>query len=198
MNSRLDRVNNESGITIAEVLVSLALFAALSITLLSMLRSSANHAAVQDQRITTETEAWRAVDQIVDDVRVARFAPELSAAKDLRQSLALSLTNADGKPVLVQWQVDKYGLQRLVSEPVLGAKPSPTLTTSLVIPDEEEATFVYLATDGQVIDPRTDPEKLRLCTAQIKILIHSPRPDGGLNLRQASATFRLNPELLSC
>ena len=198
MSRRPHQATDERGITVSEVLVALALFAALSVTLISVLRSSTKHGVEQEQRNNTQVEAWRAIDQIVDDVQVAALAPELSTAKDLRQSLPLLILNDDGKPTLVQWQVSSDGLQRFVSEAVLGAKPQPTLATSLVVASEKEATFVYLSIDGHELDPRLDPEKLRLCTARIEIFVHSQQPNGDLDLRQASATFRLNPELLSC
>ncbi len=192
------QARDDRGITVTEILVALALFSALSVTLISVLQSSTRHGVEQEQRNTTQAETWRAIDQIVDDVQVATLAPELSTAKDLGQSLPLLIQNDDGKSSLVQWQVSSEGLHRFVSEAVLGAKPHPTLGTSLVVVSEKEATFVYLSIDGQELDPRSDPEKLRLCTAQIEILVHSKQPDGELHLRQASATFRLNPELQSC
>ncbi len=198
MTHRPFHAPDERGITVSEVLLALALFAALSVSLISILRSSAKHGAEQEQRNATQVETWRAIDQIVDDVQVAALAPELSTAKDLGQSLPLLIQNEGGKPTLVQWQVSSQGLQRFVSEAVLGAKPHPTLGTSLVVASETEATFVYLSIDGQELDPRLDPEKLRLCTARIEILVHSQQPEGELDLRQASASFRLNPELLSC
>ncbi len=188
----------ERGTTLAEVVVALAIAAAIAIPMMRMLTSSARNDADQARHIATQGEVWRAADRITRNINGGTFAPSLLRTGSLDQNLPLVVINRTGTEELITWQVTNSGLQQTATKPVIEARGKPTTLAPEVVPNPKQPTFVYLTTSGKIIPADTDPAKLAYCTARVKIYLHTPSVQGGLDVNQSSATFRLNTTAQEC
>ncbi len=196
LTPHVDR-SDEQGATMSEVIVTMAIAAAVAISLMGVLQSTARHDVNQEQRIGSQTEIWRASDQIASDIRLGALAPDLTIDHS-GETLPILISNPDGTRSLVQWQVTPAGLVRHTSDAVIGAKPHSVLIAPSVGSHETRASFVYLTSDGYAIDPRTAPDKLIICTARVEIRLHSINDLGQTKPNHSSAAFRVNPKAKEC
>lgn len=178
-------------------MITMAIAAIISLSLTSVLRSSARHEAKQEEQVLVQTETWRAADQIVADIRNGTLAPQLTQ-DSLRNTLPILVLNPSGRQILVQWEVTDDGLIRHTSEPVLGAEPVSVMMAPAAEQVGAEASFIYRTSDGSALSPRSASETLLACTALVEIQLHIPNPDGTLGTSQTSAAFRINPASESC
>lgn len=191
--------NDDSGVTVVEMLLTLAISATVSLALVSALRGAARHESDQSQTVQDQSELVWANTRLMADIRGGRLATSSSGSDSVTSYLPILTTNGDGQEQLVEWVLTSDGLFRNVSSPDGVVTGTKTLQTSGAILNEQASTFTYYDGDGDELSTKLSADKLAACTALVQVRLFVSIPNSQeLSEKRSSASFRVRPSPDAC
>ncbi len=153
----------ERGITLAEILVVIALSGIVLVPLGIALRNAAGSERAIADRIDVERIVDRVGDQIEVDLRRGRLEPSRLGGRQAATNLVLSITES-GSIRDVEWSVAGTELRRRVTDRSTGTVVADVIVATVVAPPAT-TPFVYVGIDGSTIDVQSSTDAA--CVARI-------------------------------
>lgn len=162
----------ERGNTVTEVLLALAISAALSLTLTGALLGAARYEKAQAGQANSEREIHASIDKLLEDLRVGLLAPALHTKDPNPHSIVLVVPAPGIQDRVVEWTLTQRGLERRSYSTRTREAPVTVLFASDAFLTEGAPTFTLYDSSSRPVDPSWERGRLQACTVRVEINLY--------------------------
>lgn len=187
-------LTGDRGVTVAEMLVVVAIGAVISAALLGVLQSAVTVERHIDDRSTATAELERLFTSIGHDIGAGLPAVATISPPDA-DVLAIEVIDELGAATTVHWILGGGELRRVVLDTTTGTIVSDATVSDRVL---TSSSFAAYGAAGTVLDNRTGEARRALCTTRYRIELSLPGSDADVSDSRDLAVSRRTPGANRC